>query len=113
VKLACDIAGLRKLDCGHVAENEAACSAADLVLIDPCPGAAGAHANAEARNVVVENDLISDARIEFQGLYSSHGKPHHFIPGAPIGKHGKPVSRRCRDGLIQEKFGEIQLTRAL
>jgi len=65
VKLSGNIASLRKLDCRYLAEDEAACSAADLVLKNPSPRPTCADANAETRNVVVKNDLINDARIKF------------------------------------------------
>jgi hypothetical protein len=64
VELAGNVAGLGKLNCGHLPKNEAACSATDLVLKNPRLRSAGAYANTEAWNIVVEKDSISRAAVE-------------------------------------------------
>jgi hypothetical protein len=66
VEFAGNVARLRELNCGHLAKDEAARPAADLVLKNPRPGSAGANANAKARNVVVKNDAVVYAFVELQ-----------------------------------------------
>src|SRR5262249_27448745 len=78
VKLASNVAGLRKLDCGHLTKNEAARSAADLVLKNPRPCSTGAHSNAEAWDIIVENYAVGHTALK---LYVAEGcccEPHYF-----------------------------------
>jgi hypothetical protein len=64
VKFTGDVAGFRKLNSGHLTKNEAPRLAADLILKNPRPPSAGAQANAEAWDVVVEYDAVGHAPVE-------------------------------------------------
>ena len=63
MQLTGDLPRAGKLNRRGLSEDKPPGLASDLVLINPRTGPAGAHANAEARNIIVEDNLISDARI--------------------------------------------------
>jgi hypothetical protein len=64
VQLTSDLPRAGGLNRRGMSEDKPPGLASDLVLVNPRTGPAGAHANAEARNVIVEDNLIGDANTD-------------------------------------------------
>jgi hypothetical protein len=80
VQVAGAITRFRGADRGNLPHREPAMLIADLVLKHPTTGTAGSEPNAKTRNVVIESDLLSFARLEHQSVDGAVGQLHGIAP---------------------------------
>src|SRR5262249_33660765 len=84
VQVGSNVPSLRHLKGGSLAENHAACSASNFVLVNPGTHTRCTHTQTEARNVVVKDDAVLKT-IGLQGLYHCRSQFHLGSPWSHTG----------------------------